>query len=185
MGPTAEVVQANEAKIKAVEELIRTANWSEMKAAADGLLKLELTEQQSDRASTLFDIADLTVFYRGAIVRGLATLKTGNTFEITEDFPVIVSEVTADSLSIQYNRRVKTFTVDQLPPRLAEKIASFALSSEQPDAIAGQALYRLIHPQSRGEYRADSLEMLASVDGELEKVDTGALQRVVKEIFAE
>lgn len=183
--PSDAMVQANQMKVESVEQLIRSANWSEMKSAADGLLKLDLNQAQAERASTLFDIADLATFYRGAIGRGLATLKTGNSFEIVDDLPVIVVEVSPESLSIQYNRRTKTFTIDELPPRLTEKIASFALSPEQPDSIAGQALYRLIHPMTRDEYREDTLEVLASVESDLEKVDTAMLQTVVKELFSE
>ncbi|WP_182868758.1 hypothetical protein [Stieleria mannarensis] len=176
-------IAANQEKIEAVEQLIRAADWEQMKPAAEALLKLKLNAQQSKRASSLYDIADLASFYRGAIGRGLATLNTGGTFDYVEGIPVIVVEVSPEELTIKFNNRTRSFTVDEMPPRLTEKITSFALSPERPDAIAGQALYRLIHPKWRAEYRDDTFEVLASVDGELEQVDTAMLQQVAKELF--
>lgn len=183
--PTAEMVQANQKKIEAVEQLIRSANWKEMKPAADALLKLKLTPEQSKRAGSLYDIADLATYYRGGIERGLGSLETGNSFDIVDKFPVIVVEVSAESLSIQYNKKTQTYSLDDLPPRLTEKIASLALSPERPDSIAGLALYRLIHPKTNAEYRQDAVEMLATVDGELETVDSAMLQKVAKELLSQ
>lgn len=182
--PSPEVLAANQAKIEAVEKLIQTAQWEQMKPAADGLLKLELSGEQFDRASSLYDIADLANYYRGAIGRGLTSLTTGNTFEYVEDVPVIVVEVSSDRLSIQYNRKTQTYTIDELPPRLTERLVSLTLSSEKPDTIAAQALYRLIHPATNTEYREDAFETLATLDGRLEKVDTEMLQKVAKEILS-
>lgn len=183
--PTPAMVTANQEKLDAVAELIRSADWDAMKSSAEALLKQSLTAEQSKRASALFDIADLATFYRGAIGRGLATLNTGSTFDYVDGVPVIVVEASGDSLSIKFNNRTRSFTVDDMPPRLTEKITSFALSPERPDAIAGQALYRLIHPKWRAEYREDTFEMLATIDGELEQVDTRMLQQVARELFAE
>lgn len=182
--PTPAMVQANQAKIDAVEELIRSAQWKEMKPAADALLKLNLNPEQTKRADAFYDIADLATYYRGGIERGLRSLQTGNSFDIVDNFPVIVVEVSADSLSIQYNKRTQTYALDELPPRLTEKIAAFALSPEQPDSIAGLALYRLIHPKTNDEYRRDAVKMLASVNGKLETVDSKMLQQVAKEILS-
>ncbi len=182
---TAESLAANQAKIEAVQQLIRSANWEQMKPAADALMKLDLNAEQSKRASTLYDIADLATFYRGAIGRGLATLSTGSTFDYVEGLPVIVVEVSPEMLAIQFNKRTRSFTVDDMPPRLTEKITSFSLSPERPDAIAGQALYRLIHPKWRVEYRDDTFAQLAAIDGQLEQVDTAMLQQVAKELFSE
>lgn len=182
---TAESVAANQAKIEAVQQLIRSAAWDQMKPAAEALLKLDLNAEQSKRASALYDIADLATFYRGAIGRGLATLNTGSTFDYVEGLPVIVVEVSPERLAIQFNKRTRSFTVDDMPPRLTEKITSFALSPERPDAVAGQALYRLIHPKWRVEYRDDTFAQLAAIDGQLEQVDTAMLQQVAKELFPE
>ncbi|QDV47232.1 hypothetical protein Enr13x_71410 [Stieleria neptunia] len=182
---TPESIAANQAKIEAVQQLIRSAAWDQMKPAADALLKLDLNADQSKRASTLYDIADLATFYRGAIGRGLATLNTGSTFDYVEGLPVIVVEVSPTMLAIQFNKRTRSFTVDDMPPRLTEKITSFSLSPERPDTIAGQALYRLIHPKWRVEYRDDTFAQLAAIDGQLEQVDTAMLQQVAKELFPE
>jgi hypothetical protein len=182
--PTPAMVQANQAEIAQVEQLIRSADWKGMKPAAEALLKQKLTPEQTKLASSLYDIADLSVYYRGGIERGLATLQTGATFEIVDDFPVIVVEATSDSLSIQYSKKTQTYSLDDLPPRLTETIAAFALDPDRPDSIAGLALYRLIHPKTNDEYRQDAFEMLASVDGRLEKVDSAMLQKVAQDILS-
>ena len=74
--------------------------------------------------------------------------------------------------------------MDELPPRLTEKIVSFTLSPDKPDTLAAQALYRLIHPATNDGYRKDALETLASVDGMLDKVDTKMLQTVATDILS-
>ncbi len=181
--PSPAVVQASQEKIAAAEQLIRDAKWDQMKPAADALLKLDLNSDQRKRASALYDIADLANYFRGGIVRGLATLQVGNTFEMAKDFPVIVTDVSAQSLSFQYNRVQKSFTIDEMPPTLVERVSSMSLSLDQPDVIAGLALYRLLHPATNDEYRLDAMEQLQTIDGQLEKVDTGAMLAVVKEWF--
>lgn len=179
--PSPAVVQANQEQIAAAEKLIRDAKWDQMKPATDALLKLDLNPDQFKHASALYDIADLVNYYRGGIVRGLGTLKVGNTFEIVKDLPVIIVEVSSQSLSFRYNRVDKSFTIDEMPPTLVERIAAMSLTPDQPDVVAGLALYRLVHPATNDEYRRDAIEQLQSVDGQLDKVDTEAMLAVVKE----
>ena len=180
---TPEMIAAGEAKLKAVEQLIVNGNWDRMKTAADELLKSKLPEPQATRASTLFDIADLATYFRGGLVRGLGTLNTGNTFEYVKDVPVIVVGATDQSLDIRLNRRTYSYKVDEIPPRLAEKIASFSLSLDKPDTIAGLALYRLISKDIDPGYKQDAFEKLRSVDGELNQVDSEVLLKVAEELF--
>jgi len=182
--PDAATIQANEKQIELVQQSIREGKWAEMKPSAQALETLPLTSAQRERAAALYDIADLASFYHGAIRRGLATLKTGSTFEYVKGLNVIVVEVGDDALTIQFDRKSKSFSIDAMPPRLTAKIAGFALSPDRPDAIAGQALYRLIRSDLNPEYRNQALTNLASVDGQLDQVDTERLQRVTKEIFS-
>jgi hypothetical protein len=181
--PTPQELAENENKLEAVEKLILAADWDQMKAAADALEKRSLSEAQRTRARSLYDIADLASFYRGAIERGLGTLKTGNTFDY-EGIQVIVVQVDSQSLTFQFNRRQKSFSIDEMPPRLTETIAAFQLSKERPDTIAGLALYRLIRSSTNQAYREQAFRSLESVDGQLENVDTKSLIQVAKDLFS-
>ncbi|WP_149495503.1 hypothetical protein [Roseiconus lacunae] len=181
--PSAEEMEAMSADIKRLEGLIKSADWKQMKPTADQLLKQNLPGKLGERVSTLYDMADLASYYRGGIERGLASRETGNTFEVVEGLPVIVVEATPQSIAIQFNKRTKEYTLDQLPPRLMEKLASFALQPEQPDVQAALALYRLIHPATNQGYREDAWQMLQSVDGKLQNVDTTKLITVAKEVL--
>ena len=178
---TEDKIKANDAKIAAVAKQIQAGDWAGMKSAADGLRKLELSPEQVPLAEALYDIADLATFYRGAVVRGLATLEAGATFEFG-GLNVVVVEVAGNQLTIRYDRKSKTFTINQLPPRLTEKLAAFSLPSDRPDSIAGLALYRLIRSDTNPEYRADAFEKLATVEG-LENVDTVMLLNVAQDLL--
>lgn len=178
-----EMAKANQAKIDAVVKLIQVGDWEKMKTAAEALRELELTEEQVSMAETLFDIADLATFYRGAVSRGLATLAAGATFEFG-GLDVVVVEATSDGLTIRYDRKSKTYTIDQLPPRLMEKIASFSLPVDRADSIAGLALYRLIQDDTNTEYRVDAFEKLANVEG-LDGVDAVKLLNVAQDLLDE
>ena len=175
--------KANEAKIAAVIKQIQDGDWENMKASAESLSDLELDPEQVPLAEALYDIADLATFYRGAVARGLATLKTGATFEFG-GLDVLVVEVTSDQLTIRYDRKSKTFTLDQMPPRLMEKLAEFSLAKDRPDSIAGLALYRLIRSDTGTEYKVDAFEKLATVEG-IENVDAVKLLNVAQDILAE
>jgi len=184
MEPDPQRVAANQSKLEAAEQLIQSAQWDRMKPAASEVLQLQLTPAQSKRASSLYDIADLAIYYRGAIERGLASLKTGNEFQYVDDIKMIVVEATPRTVTLRYNRKDMTFAIDELPPRLTESLAALTLSPDKPDAIAAQALYRLVHPSTNDEYRKDAFETLASVDGRLDQVDTAMLQTVAKELLS-
>ena len=175
--------QQIQSRIAAVEQLIRQGNWDQMKPAADALESLPLKGDQISKARTLYDIADLATFYRGAIQEGLASLNVGATFEVQDGFSVVVVESSQQALTIRFDRKEKSYTIDTLPERLMERVAAIKLERERPDAIAGRSLYRLIHPTTIESYRALAWEDLAAVDGQLKNVDSGKLVEVAKSIL--
>lgn len=181
--PDAAAMETARKQMEETESLIKTAQWDSMKVSADGLLKLKLTPEQFKRASTLYDIADLATYFRGAIFRGAATLQVGNDFEVVDGFRVIVVEITTTEITVQFNKRQKTHALDKLPPTLAERLASFQLDLESPDAQAGMALFRLIDPTANQDYKDDALKTLEALSGKLEKVDSENLLAVAKELL--
>ncbi|OYP37630.1 hypothetical protein [Rhodopirellula sp. MGV] len=183
--PATEMASADQGEaIASLEQLIKDANWDKMKPEADRLLKQNLPGDQGKRVSTLYDIADLASYYRGGIVRGLQSLKTGNTFDVVEGFPVIVVQASASSLTVQYDRKNKQYTIDTLPPALVTVLASKTLNHELSDVKAALSLYRLIHPSTNDDYRKDAWVQLESVDGQLKDLDSANLIKVAKELLA-
>lgn len=182
---TDQMLAFNDQAIGSVEQLIRDANWLGMKPAAEALEKRTLSAAQAKRATALFDIADLASYYRGAIERGMASLTATSELDLGNDVRAIIVESSESDLTILFDRKQLSYTIDTLPPRLMELIATKALPGDQPDALAGLALYRLIDPKTNAEYRALAFEQLDSVDGQLEAVDSTQLRRVARELFGQ
>ena len=181
---TEEMVAANDAEITKVRELVRKANWDQMAAAAERLTELQLTEEQRADAEALYDLAYMASFYRGGIQRGLGTLKATQDFEVAEGFRVLVVEVSQTSLTVRFSARNKTYSLDEMPMRLSEKIASFALSPEDPDSIAGRAAYHAVSPLSNDEHREQSIEDLQRINGQVSQVNAAAMADQIKNLFS-
>ena len=132
----------------------------------------------------MFNLADLALFYRGGIQRGLGTLKATQSFEVTDGFRVVVVEVSSTSLTVKANGRNYSYaSIGEIKFRLAEKIASFAMDLNQADGIAAKAAYQAISPLSSKEYRAESIEWLEMVDADMPDVDAKAVGTLIKELF--
>ncbi len=158
-----EMIAEAAALITQAETAVVSRDWSQMKLVAEKSQLAKLTEEQRPHGESLFEISDLATFYRGAIQRGLRTLKAGSDFELTPDFRVIVVEVGPDMLKVQFNRTDKTMTIDEFSPTLADKLASFALEPSDPTAIAAQAVYQTLAPRSTQTHSADALRVLESM----------------------
>ena len=177
-------IAENEAEISKVKKLIREFNWNDMRSAAEKVTERTLTDSQRIEADALFNLADLASYYRGGIERGLGTLKATQDFEVTEGFRVLVVEVSASSLTLKYNGRNKAYpSINDFPPRLAEKLASFAMDLEQPDGIAARSVYQAIAPTSNDEHREASIQWLEMIDDDLPDVDARAVAKQIKELY--
>ena len=176
-------VKKADAKIADVKQLIRDAKWVEMKPSAEQLTEMMLTPEQRVQADALYNLADLATYYRGALQRGLGTLKSTQDFEVADGFRVIVVQVSTSSITVMFNKRNKTYSIDDLPLRLGEKIASFALSPDKPDSIAAKNVYQSMVPQATDAHRSDAIDSLMSLNGQLEEVDTKAVAEMIKALF--
>ena len=176
-------VKKADAKIADVKQLIRDAKWVEMKPSAEQLTEMMLTPEQRVQADALYNLADLATYYRGALQRGLGTLKSTQDFEVADGFRVIVVQVSTSSITVMFNKRNKTYSIDELPLRLGEKIASFALSPDKPDSIAAKNAYQSMVPQATDAHRSDAIDSLMSLNGQLEEVDTKAVAEMIKALF--
>lgn len=182
--PTPEEIEESELAITQVSQLIRQGKWAEMKSAAEKLTQRGLTDQQSTRADALYHIADLASYYRGGIQKGLGTLKTASTFEIANGLNVIVVEADSESLTIMFDKKNRSYTLDDMPFRIAEKLASFAMP-DTPDSTAAKVLYQSIAKKSTAEYRNDAISVLRGLDGQLETVDVAAVIQMLGVLYPE
>ncbi|MGB7346578.1 MAG: hypothetical protein WBD20_20320 [Pirellulaceae bacterium] len=176
-------ITENDTEIQKVKKLIQDANWSVMQPAAEKVTERILSETQKAEADALYNLADLASFYRGGLQRGLGTLKATQDFEVTDGFRVLVVEVSTSSLTIKYNGRNKTYSIDEIPLRLAEKIASFAMDLNKPDVIAAKAAFQAISPLSNEGHRKESIEWLELVDSDMPDVDAKAVAAQIKQLF--
>ena len=154
-----------------------------MKGAAEKVTEMTLTDQQRTHADALYNLADLATFYRGGIVKGMETLQTASTFELTEGVPVLVVEASETEITIRANARNRTYTLDEMPFVLADRLAGFALSPDKPDNIAARSCFQCISPKSNAEYRQEALTWLEFVNDDLEDVDTKKIVELVKQLF--
>ncbi|QDT13516.1 hypothetical protein [Planctomycetes bacterium K23_9] len=176
-------IAANEQEIQKVKKVIRDLNWTLMRSSAEKVTQRTLSDAQRIEADALYNLADLASYYRGGLQRGLGAIKATQDFEVTEGVRVLVVEVSPSSLTIKYNGRNRTYSVEEIPFRLAEKIASFAIDLTQPDGIASKAVFQAISPLSNEEYRKDSIEWLEMVDPDMPDVDTKEVAKQIKELF--
>ncbi|WP_372721137.1 hypothetical protein [Novipirellula sp.] len=178
-----ETIAETEALITKARTAIKTADWNQLRAVHDAAANAPLSEEQKPRAEPLFETADLATYYRGAIERGVATLQTGSDFELTETLRVIVVEKGPDRLVIRFNATIKAYTFDELPPRLADKLASFALNEGDPTAIAAQAVYQAIAPKSTDIHRQDALEKLEAFSAEVEGANPKRIAEALRDVL--
>ncbi|EMI18561.1 hypothetical protein RMSM_04509 [Rhodopirellula maiorica SM1] len=179
-----EMIAKAEELIAKARTAIKTADWNQLRAVHEAAADTPLSDEQKPRAEPLFEIADLTSYYRGAIERGVATLQTGSDFELTETLRVIVVEKGPDRLVIRFNATVKEYTFDELPPRLADKLATFALKEGDPTAIAAQAVYQAIAPKSTDIHRQDAIETLETFTGEVEGANPKQIAAALRDVLA-
>ena len=179
---TDEMIAQVDEKLIEVSLLIKSADWAQMKPAAEALTETRMTDEQKGHAEALYELADLASYYRGGIAKAVKDLEIGNDFAITDDFRVIVVEKGDDLLVVRYNERNRSWTFDEFPFSLAHKLASFAVP-ESPTREAAKAVYQAIAPKSSPEYRAESLRMLQGIRGEVEGADPQKLAETIQALF--
>ncbi|WP_442510302.1 hypothetical protein SH528x_001914 [Novipirellula sp. SH528] len=178
-----ELIAEAEALITKARTAIKSADWSQLRAVHEVAVNTQLSEEQRPLGEPLFEIADLATYYRGAIERGVATLQTGSDFELTETLRVIVVEKGPDRLVIRFNATIKAYTYDELPPRLADKLATFALNPGDPTAIAAQAVYQAIAPKSTESHRQEAIQKLETFSGEVEGANPKNIAQAFRDLF--
>ncbi len=182
--PGKAMVDAAEPALDRVRQLIRAANWTEMKPAAEAVLEQRMSESQQRDAEALYELADLAMYYREGIQKAVAGLNIGDDFEVVDDFRVIIVETGPDLLVVRFNAKNRSFTLDQLPWSLAHRLATFSMPPS-PSSQAAKAAYQSIAPKSTDADRQQSLEWLAEIQGEVEGANPQRLSETIRRLFSQ
>ena len=177
-----EMIADAEAALARVRDLIRDAKWNEMKQAAESAVQVRMTDEQKTEAEALFEVADLATYYRAGIARAVAELSIGEDFEVTENFRVIIVERGEDLLVVRYNAKNRSFTLDEFPFSLAHRLATFSMPASATGQAA-KAAYQAIAPKTTTDYRAEAVQWLREIDGEVEGADPKRMADTIENLF--
>lgn len=164
------------AAVETVRQAIRTANWDELKSAAEQAVQMAANDEQRKTAESIFKIADLALYYRGGIQRAIADRKVGEQFEIAPNVSVVVVETSPDGIAIRRSAKTRSFTLDQLPPALAHSLAEFTMPQDNPAAVTAKWVYQAIAPGFNEGYRKQAIDELIRGD---------AIEGIAAEEFAQ
>ena len=179
-----EVLEKAEETLQTASRAIQTADWNQMNLIANRMLDQEMSEEQMNRATELFQIIDLAIFYRTAITDSISKLEIGNDFEVTRDFRVIVVEKSPDQLVVRYNAKNKTYTIDELPWALAHQLARFEIAGDT-FSTAAKSVYQFIAPKTNDGLRDEALEWIQEIQSDLDGTDKENIESTLKSLFSE
>ena len=162
-----EVLEEANQVLQNAAKAIADANWDQMNSIANSMLDQEMSAEQKERAEELFQVIDLAIFYRTAIIDSISNLNVGNDFEVTDDFRVIVVETTPNSIVVRYNTQNKSYTIDDLPWPLAHKLASFEVSGAA-FSTAAKSVYQFIAPKTNAGLREQALQWIDEIQTDLD-----------------
>ena len=179
---TEEMIEAADNMLERVRNLIRQANWKEMKSLAEQATEAPMQDQQQEQAEALYEVAELASYYRGGIERAVADLETGAEIEVNE-VRLVVVETGDDLLVVRLNGRNKSYTIDGLPFSLAHQLARFQIP-ESPTRQAAKAVYQAILPKATPEHRQESLAWLREINEEVEGADPQRMAKTLEALYA-
>ena len=179
-----EVLEKAEQVLQTASQAIQAADWNQMNLIANRMLDQEMSEEQMSRATELFQIIDLAIFYRTAITDSISKLEIGNDFEVTRDFRVIVVEKSPEQLVVRYNAKNKTYTIDELPWALAHQLARFEVAGDT-FSTAAKSVYQFIAPKTNDGLRDEALEWIREIQSDLDGTDKENIESTLQSLFSE
>ena len=181
---TEEAIEKADNALEKVREMIRSADWANMKATAESALKMPMNSAQKSDAESLYQLADLATYYRTGIAKAVAELNVGNELAVTEAVQVIVVETGPDLLVVRRSARNYTYKFDELPFSLANRLASQQIAAGDT-LVAAKAVYEAIAPKTNVDYREESIRLLRGMQGEVEGADPVSVAKQIQQLFPE
>lgn len=169
-------------ELSRIRKAIKTADWASMKQIAEKAATSGMSGEVEREISGICEVIDLASYYRGAIVRGMEKLQATNTLELTGLQIVVVSK-TSDALTVMYNKKTRTFAIDEFPSSLSSELASQSIT-DAPTFEAAKAIYEAILPTSNEAKRMASIDALTQVTGDVAGVDPKKAASALRKIYA-
>jgi hypothetical protein len=133
-------------------------------------------------ADGLFQLADLVTFYRGGVVRGVESLTVANDFAVTPDFRIVIVETGPDLLVVRAGAKNRSYTFDQIPFKLSEKLAEFSIDAG-PTRQAAMAAYQAVSPLADEGHRDQAVKVFGALDGQINGAQSDQLISAIKHLF--
>jgi hypothetical protein len=183
--PTAEQLQLGAAAIEKVTSAIRQADWSNMKSLARAAETAAAGEDQQELASSLYQLADLSTYYHGALTQSIETLASGIELDLTDDLKIVIVEVAPERLVIRFNGKNKEYPMQMLPLSLAHKLASMSVAGEEATIEAAKFAYQAVAPVTTPPFREEAIANLGKISGEVEGAEPAKLIAAIRHVYAQ
>lgn len=181
--PTAEQIQAADAALAALSTAIKTYRWDQLQPLAEAATDAAVSQPQKELATSLFQLVDLAVYYRGGIEKALGTLQAGNELDLRDDLKIVIVETGPDKLIIRFNGKNKEYTFDSLPLLLAHKLARLSMPGDSPTTQAAMYSFQAIAPITTPPYREAAITELEKIDGEVEGAEPAKLVAAIRHLY--
>lgn len=165
-----EVLQKAEQTLQIAKSAILDADWNQMNSVAIKMLDQPMSDDQKRQADDLFQVIDLALFYRTAIVDSITNLNVGNDFEVSDSLRVIIVEKSPSNLTVMFNKMQREYSIDQLPWPLAHKLASFEVSGDT-FSTAAKSVYQAIAPTTNPGLQTQALDWIKEIQDDLDGTD--------------
>ncbi|TWT64903.1 hypothetical protein [Allorhodopirellula solitaria] len=168
--PGPQRIASADAALSAARDAIAGAEWDSMKTLSETAEKQAVTAAQKQAAETLYQFADLAMFYRSGIEKAMSELVAGNEFKLTDSLTFLVQRSSAEQITLYRNKREYTYTLDELPLSVAHALAPFGLDAASNEGQAAMAVFQTISPKTTAGHRAQSIDILRGL-GDVEGAD--------------
>lgn len=180
--PSTDLIEAGEAALKRARDAVAKGEWSTMVELVEAAAAAAVTEPQKRSAAQLGELADLATYYHGAIEKGVAGLRAGETFNLTEQLQIAVVEVAPEKLIVRFNGKNKEYPRGELPLVMAHKMARFSLPTESPVTQIAAEVYQTLAPVSSAQYRQQSLRKLEAMPEMVDDIRPADLVAAIREL---
>ncbi|HBJ33870.1 MAG TPA: hypothetical protein DDZ51_03700 [Planctomycetaceae bacterium] len=181
--PTPEKLQTAQAALVTARQVLATAKWDQMNAAAEAAVKAAATAEQKQMADQLVELAELATYYQVGVEKALDGLKANETFNVTEQLQVSLVEITPDKVVLRFNGRNKDYVRSELPLVIAHKIAGFTMPIDAPATKAAAQVYQALAPVTTPQYREQAIKALEAMPPQPDDVDPAVLVAAIRQVF--
>ena len=183
--PTAEQLETAQAALLKARQVLATAQWDQMNAAAAAAVQAAVTQDDKKTAIQFVQLAELATYYHIGVEQALDGLKATETFNVTEQIEVAVVEITPAKVTLKFNGRNKDYARSELPLVVAHKIAGFTLPIDAPATKTAAQVYQTLAPVTTPQYREQAIKTLEAMPPQPDEVNPAELVAAIRQVFPE